>query len=67
MTDERMKAMASVSEHVASAEKAIKEFRKYGISRKGMPSEPRAQAHSLKAARDELARAIAIMEGTVWE
>ena len=66
MTDEYGAVTGIVSEHVERAERAIKAFRKEGVTRKGVLLQPLSQAASLKVARDELGKAIAAIEQTGW-
>ncbi len=66
MADEHKTATAIVSGHVERAEKAIRAFRKEGVDRKGVLLRPLSQAASLKVARHELGRAIAMIERTEW-
>jgi hypothetical protein len=67
MADEHKKATGNVSGHVERAEKAIKAFRKEGVDRKGVLLHPLSQVASLQAAREELGKAIAIIERTEWQ
>jgi hypothetical protein len=66
MTDEYRTVTAIVSEHVERAERAIKAFRKEGITRKGVLFQPLSQAASLTLAREELGKAIVAIESTNW-
>ena len=66
MTDEHRVVTTNVSEHVERAERAIKAFRKEGVTRKGVLLRPLSQAASLKVAREELGKAIKAIEQTSW-
>lgn len=66
MTDECRMATAIVSAHVERAERAIKAFRKEGVTRKGVLLRPLSQAASLKVACEELGKAIVAIEQTSW-
>lgn len=66
MGDEHQEATAHVSGYVERAEKAIKAYRKEGINRNGVLLHPLSQAASLKVAREELGKAVAIIESTEW-
>jgi hypothetical protein len=65
--DKQSKALDQVREHVDRAHDAISEFRRGGISADGVLRKPVFQAAALKAAREELSKAIAIIERTKWE
>jgi hypothetical protein len=67
MSDKQLKATAQVREHVDRAHDAIIDFRRDGISAEGVLMKPVFQAAALKAAREELSKAIAIIERTKWE
>ena len=54
-------------EHVDRAQDAIRDFWRDGVNAEGVLMRPRFQAAALKAAREELAKAIAIIERTKWE
>jgi hypothetical protein len=56
-----------VREHVNRAQDAIHDFRRDGISAAGVLMRPIFQVASLKVAREELSKAIAIIERTEWE
>jgi hypothetical protein len=64
--DRREKATRHVSEHVAHARRALDDFREDGISAEGVLMRPHFQGASLKVAREELMKAIAIIERTKW-
>jgi hypothetical protein len=67
MSDKQSKATDLLRGHVDSAQDAIREFWRDGINAEGVLMRPRFQAASLKAAREELSKAIAIIERTEWE
>ena len=67
MADEQKTATGNVVGHVERAERTIKAFRKGGVDRKGMLLHPLSQLASLQAAREELGKAIAIIERTEWQ
>jgi hypothetical protein len=66
-SDEQSKATDQVREHADRAQDAIREFWRDGINAEGVLMRPLFQAASLKAAREELSKAIAIIERTKWE
>ena len=66
MVGKREKATAQVLEHIARARKALDEFGEDGINAEGRIMRPHFQAAALKVAREELTKAIAIMERTKW-
>ena len=55
-----------VLEHVARADDAVKNFLTDGINDEGVLTHPSFQAAALKVAREELLRAIALIERTKW-
>jgi hypothetical protein len=67
MSNKQSKATDQVREHVNRAQDAIHDFRRDGISAEGVLMKPVFQAAALKAAREELSKAIAIIERTKWE
>ena len=67
MSDKQSKATDLVRGHVDSAQDAIREFWRDGINANYVLMRPLFQAMSLKAAREELSKAIAIIESTEWE
>jgi hypothetical protein len=67
MSDKHSKATDLVRGHVDSAQDAIREFWRDGINGDGVLMRPVFQAASLKVAREELSKAIAIIERTKWE
>lgn len=66
MTDKREKATRQVLEHVTRAREALEDFRGDGISAEGVLTRPHFQGAALKVAREELAKAIAIIDRTKW-
>jgi hypothetical protein len=67
MSDKQSKVTDQVREHVNRAHDAIIDIRHDGISADGVLTKPVFQAAALKAAREELSKAIAILERTKWE
>jgi hypothetical protein len=67
MSDKQSKATDQAREHVDRAQDAIREFWRDGINANGVLMRPFFQAAALKAAREELSKAIAIIEPTKWE
>jgi hypothetical protein len=66
MSGKQSKATDQIRDHVNRAHEAINEFRRDGINADGMLMRPIFRAASLKAAREELSKAIAIIERTKW-
>jgi hypothetical protein len=66
MSGEQSKATDHVREHVNRAHDAIIDFRRDGINTEGVLMKPVFQAAALTAAREELSKAIAIIESTNW-
>ena len=64
--DKRAKVTSLVLEHVERANDAVKNFRDDGVSADGVLTHPPFQAAALKVAREELQRAIALIERTKW-
>ena len=64
MTTKQVQATNQILEHVNRAHDAIIDFRRDGISADGVLMKPVFQATALKAAREELSKAIAIIERT---
>ena len=62
----REKATRQVLEHVQRARAALDDFRGDGISAEGELTRPLFQNAPLKVAREELAKAIAIIDRTTW-
>ena len=67
MTDKREKATKQVLEHVDRAQKALSDFHNDAVNADGRLMRPQFQGVALKVAREELARAIAIMDRTKWK
>jgi hypothetical protein len=67
MSDNQPKATEQVRELVDRAQVAIRGFWRDGINAEDMLMRPHFQWASLKAAREDLSKAIAIIEGTKWE
>ena len=64
--EKRAKVTRLVFEHVERADDAVKNFRDNGVSAEGVLTHPSFQAAALKVAREELQRAIALIERTKW-
>jgi hypothetical protein len=64
--EKRAKVTSLVLEHVARADDAVKNFLTDGINDEGVLTHPSFQAAALKVAREELLRAIALIERTKW-
>ena len=54
-------------ERVDRAQDATRDFWRDGVNAEGVLMRPLFQAQSLRAAREELSKAIAIIESTKWE
>jgi hypothetical protein len=67
MSDKQSKATDQVRDHVDRAQDAIRDFWRDGTNVEGALMRPLFQAASLKAAREELSKAVAIIESTNWE
>ncbi len=66
MQDKLAKRTTQVLEHVERAREAISNFREDGINAEGVLTHPQFQASARKVAREELYKAIAIIEQTKW-
>ena len=66
MSTKQSKATGQIREHVDRAHDAIIDFRRDGINAEGVLMKPVFQAAALKAAREELSKAIAIKR-TKWD
>ena len=66
MTAKHEKATRQVLDHVGRARGALDDFRRDGISAEGVLTSPIFQCASLTVAREELNKAIAIIERTKW-
>jgi hypothetical protein len=64
--EKRVKVTRLVFEHVERADDAVKNFRDNGVSAEGVLIHPQFQAAGLKVAREELRKAIALIERTKW-
>jgi hypothetical protein len=64
--EKRAKVTILVLEHVARADDAVKNFLGDGVSAEGVLTHPPFQAAALKVAREELLKAIALIERTKW-
>ncbi len=64
--EKRAKVTRLVLEHVARADDAVNNFRDNGVSAEGLLLHPPLQAAALKVAREELQKAIALIERTKW-
>ena len=67
MQAKREKATRQVLEHVQRARAALDDFRGDGISAEGQLTRPLFQNAPLEVAREELAKAIAIIDRTTWK
>jgi hypothetical protein len=66
VADKREKATHQVLEHVARARAALDQFAEDGVNAEGVMVRPHFQAAALKVAREELGKAIAIIDRTRW-
>lgn len=64
--EKRAKVTRLVLEHVARADDAVRNFRDSGVSAEGLLMHPTLQAAALKVAREDLQKAIALIEKTKW-
>jgi hypothetical protein len=64
--EKRAKVTRLVLEHVARADDAVGNFRDNGVSSEGLLMHPPLQAAALKVAREELQKAIGLIERTKW-
>ena len=64
--DKRAKVTRLVLEHVERADDALENFRDNAVSADGMLTHPALQAAALKVAREELRKAITLIERTTW-
>ena len=64
--EKRAKVTALVLEHVQRADDAVKTFRTDSVNSEGVLAHPQFQAAALKVAREQLLRAIALIERTKW-
>ena len=64
--EKRAKVTRLVVEHVERADDAVKNFRDNGVSSEGVLTHPSLQSAALKVAREELQKAIAIIEPAKW-
>src|SRR6476620_10118807 len=64
--EKRAKVTRLVLEHVARADDAVRNFRDNGVSSEGLLMHPPLQAAALKGAREELQKAIGLIERTKW-
>ena len=64
--EKRAKVPRLPLEHVKRADDAVKNFRANGVSGEGVLTHPSFQAAALKVAREELQKAIALIERTKW-
>ena len=60
------KATEEASQHVVNAKIAVDDFFTIGTNAAGVYTNPHAQLRDLEAARDELDKAMAIMQHTAW-
>jgi hypothetical protein len=60
------KVTSAVLEHVERAGDAIKTFHTDGVNSQSVLAHPQFQAAALKVAREELAKAIALIERAKW-
>jgi hypothetical protein len=66
MSEGQAKATTHVLAHVERARDSLKHIRADNVSADGVFIHPQMQAVSLKVAREELNKAIALMERTRW-
>ena len=64
--EKRAKVTILVLEHVARADDAVKNFLSDGVSAEGVLAHPPFQAAALKVAREELLKAISLIERHEW-
>ena len=64
--EKRAKVTRLVLEHVARSDDAVRNFRDNGVSADGLLLHPPLQAAALKVAREELQKAIALIQRTNW-
>jgi hypothetical protein len=64
--EKRAKVTRLVLEHLARSDDAVRNFRDNGVSAEGLLMHPPLQAAALKVAREELQKAIALIERTSW-
>jgi hypothetical protein len=67
MTDKKTTATDKVLEHVQRAQTALDNVRREGTNVGGVLRNPPVQGAALKVAREELNKAIAIVERTKWK
>ena len=66
MKARRQTASKLVLEHLERAEQSLKEFRTDGVNEDGILIRPHFQAAALKVAREELTKAVTIIERIKW-
>ena len=64
--ERRAKVTRVVLEHVERADDAVQNFRDDAVNSEGILTHPSLQAAALKVAREELRKAIALIERTKW-
>jgi hypothetical protein len=64
--EKRAKVTTLVLEHVQRADDAVGSFRTDAVNGEGVLAHPPFQAAALKVAREELSKAIALIERTNW-
>jgi hypothetical protein len=64
--EKRAKVTSLVLEHVERAIDAVGNFRDNGVNAEGALTHPQFQAAALKVAREELLKAISLIERTKW-
>jgi len=64
--EKRIKVTRLVIEHMERADDAVKNFRENGVGAEGVLTHPPLQAAALKVAREELQKAIGLIERTNW-
>jgi hypothetical protein len=64
--EKRAKVTRLVLEHIARADDAVKNFHDNGVSAEGLLTHPPLQAAALRVAREELQKAIGLIERTQW-
>ena len=66
MASKREKATRQILDHLDRVQQMLTEFRVDGVSTEGILMRPHFHTASLKVAREELSKAIALAERTKW-
>jgi hypothetical protein len=66
MTEKKATASQHVLDHVNRANNSLAGFQRTGTTSEGVLRNPKIQTVALKVAREELNKAIAILEHTKW-